>query len=355
MGEETLLLVKRGALHDRSVAVRPLAPLADGQALLRVDAFALTANTITYAAFGEMLGYWQFFPSGIEGVGRPPAWGFLDVVESRAPGLSAGQRLYGYAPIGSHLIVQPERITPAGFVDASAHRAALPPVYNAYSLVQRREEKDEALQMLLAPLFTTSFVLDAQLAQHDLYGAGRVIVSSASSKTALGLAYLLHKNGVRVVGFTSPRNVSFCRALNIYADVKTYDEVGALDMAKAAYVDFAGSAAFRTAIHRRLGDAMTVDIGVGATDWDAAGPLPSDLPGPPAGFFFAPDVIRERVAEWGREGFDARLSQASAAFYAFARGWMQITHASGADAVLKAWDEGLAGTIAADAGTILRL
>lgn len=355
MAEETLLLVKRADLHDRAVAARPLAPLAEGQALLRVDAFALTANTITYAAFGEMLGYWRFFPSGIEGMGRPPAWGFLDVIESRAPGLRAGQRVYGYAPIGSHVIVQPERVTPTGFVDASAHRAGLPPVYNAYSLVTRREEKDEALQMLLAPLFTTSFVLDAQLAQHAEYGGERTIVSSASSKTALGLAYLLHQRGARVLGFTSPRNVAFCKALNIYDDVKTYDEVGALDAAKSAYVDFAGSAAFRTALHRRLGDAMTVDIGVGATDWDAAGALPDDLPGPPAGFFFAPDVIRERVAEWGREGFDARLAQASASFYAFARDWMNITHHEGAEAVLKAWDAGLEGTIAADAGMILRL
>ena len=36
--------------------------LDDGQALLRVSRFALTANNVTYAVVGEAMSYWTFFP-----------------------------------------------------------------------------------------------------------------------------------------------------------------------------------------------------------------------------------------------------------------------------------------------------
>ena len=39
-------------------------PLAQGQVRLRVERFALTANTVTYATTGDTLGYWDFFPTG---------------------------------------------------------------------------------------------------------------------------------------------------------------------------------------------------------------------------------------------------------------------------------------------------
>jgi len=47
--------------RTRSVEATP-AGLADGEARLRVDAFGLTANNVTYAAAGDLVGYWTFFP-----------------------------------------------------------------------------------------------------------------------------------------------------------------------------------------------------------------------------------------------------------------------------------------------------
>lgn len=353
MTRETMLLVKRGDLRTHRIAERDAPALEDGQALLRVDAFALTANTITYAAFGEMMRYWDFFPAPETGDGRPPAWGFCDVLESRAPGVSVGDRFYGYVPFGSHLIVAPARVDANGFVDGSAHRQALPPVYNGYTRVARADAADEAMRMLLAPLFTTSFVLDAQQAQHDQFGASRVLLSSASSKTAIGLAYLLLARGVPVIGLTSPGNVDFCRSLNIYADVREYADASKLDRATTAYVDFAGSAALRQTLHAHLQDALKADIMVGATDWDAGGPLPQDLPGVAPEFFFAPDVIRERVAEWGRSEFDRKLSAATKDFAAFARGWIKVKRSTAGDAE-RLWADAVEGRIAPDEGVILR-
>ena len=56
---------------------------------LKTERFALTANNITYAAFGEAMKYWQFFPAD-EGFGCIPVWGFATVVESRCTGITPG-------------------------------------------------------------------------------------------------------------------------------------------------------------------------------------------------------------------------------------------------------------------------
>jgi hypothetical protein len=58
----------------------------------------LTTNNITYAAFGDALGYWQFFPTGEAGWGHMPVWGFADVAASQAPGIEPGERFFGFFP-----------------------------------------------------------------------------------------------------------------------------------------------------------------------------------------------------------------------------------------------------------------
>src|SRR3954454_21774604 len=100
------------------------APLNDGEARLRVERFGFTANNVTYAAFGEQMGYWRFFPAE-DGWGRIPVWGFGAVVESQAPGIDPGDRFYGYFPMASTATLRPQP-TASGFEDAAGHRASLP-------------------------------------------------------------------------------------------------------------------------------------------------------------------------------------------------------------------------------------
>src|SRR5688500_3006497 len=80
------LEVKRNDLRTVRWNDDPTAELEDGQARLRVDQFALTANNVTYAVFGEAMSYWQFFPAE-GGWGRVPVWGFADVEASHVEGL----------------------------------------------------------------------------------------------------------------------------------------------------------------------------------------------------------------------------------------------------------------------------
>ena len=114
------LEVDRTDLHRTRVLDDPAAELPAGAARLRIDAFALTSNNITYAAFGDALQYWNFFPSR-ENWGRVPVWGFAEVVESGDAQLALGRRVYGYFPMATELVVEPGRFDARGFRDMSAY------------------------------------------------------------------------------------------------------------------------------------------------------------------------------------------------------------------------------------------
>ena len=204
--------VRRDDLRDCRLVEGPEITPEPGEVVLRVDRFALTANNVTYAVAGESMSYWNFFPAE-GGWGRIPVWGFADVAESRCDGIREGERFYGYYPMSTHLLVRPEAVKPSSFIDAMPNRAPLPAAYNQYRAVAHDRAytaEGEAAQMILQPLFTTSFLIDDFLADNDFFGARRVVLASASSKTAYGLAFLLaRRQGCEVVGLTSRANAAF--------------------------------------------------------------------------------------------------------------------------------------------------
>jgi hypothetical protein len=322
--------------------------LLDGQARLRVDAFGLSANNITYAKFGEAMSYWSFFPAE-DGWGRVPVWGFAEVSESRQPQLETGTRVYGYLPPSSEFVLDAARVDARGFVDASPHRAQLPSAYNSYARTDADpvyDEGHEDEQMLLRPLFFTSYLIDDFLEDSELFGAGTVVLSSASSKTASALAFLLSRRaGVEVVALTSARSVDFARGLGVYDHVIPYESIGELPSERSVYVDMAGDAAVRDAVHGHYRDQLAHSAVVGATHHDRMGELPDGLPGPRPMFFFAPDRVAKRSADWGREGLEQRLSDAWRPYLEWTGTWLEVLHGEGPDAVEGAYLDLLDGRI----------
>lgn len=346
-------------------------PLAEGEARLRIDGFALTSNNITYAAFGEAMKYWEFFPSGDAAWGNIPVWGFAEVVESRAEGVAVGERCYGYWPMGCYLVVQPARVGKQGFVDGAVHRAALPAIYN----VLQRCAADpgyvaahEAQQALLRPLFTTSFLIDDFLDDSAFFGATQVLLSSASSKTAYGTAFCLAQRrgqpgAPRVVGLTSDANLDFCRSLGCYDQVLSYAQLGSMPSGTpSVYVDFAGNAALRRRIHEHFGDALRYSCAVGGTHWDELGGG-NDLPGPRPTLFFAPAQGAKRSAPppqgWGAAELQRRIGMAWSAFMQPvndpAAPWLRVRTARGPEAVRQACLALLDGKVDARDGLMLSL
>lgn len=320
----------------RLASTVPLEP-GPGQAVLRTEHVGLTANNVTYAVLGDVMRYWEFFPAP-EGQGHVPLWGFAEVSASRADGLVEGDRVYGYLPTASHLLVTPGTVRQGGFRDTAEHRAPLAAVYNSYVPAQRGQDD---LQVLFRPLFMTSFMLADWLADAGP-AAEQVVLSSASSKTAYGTAFALRDTGARVVGLTSAGNVDFTNALGVYDEVLAYESVPELTEASTAYVDVAGSAPLRRAVHARLSEQVVRDVVVGIAQGQPGGD-PGPLEGARPTMFFAPDQIAKRGQDWGPGGVDQKFGEAWGEFASWVAPQIDVLAGEGPGALETAWKAVVAG------------
>ncbi len=360
----TTFVVDRRDLRSTRWLDRPASPLADGAVRMRINRFALTSNNVTYAAFGEAMHYWDFFPTGDPATGCIPVWGFADVAESRCHGVKPGERFYGYWPMADEVVLEPARAGAAGFVDAAAHRRELPGIYNHYlrcAADPLYRTEDESMLALLRPLYTTSFLIDDFLADNAWFGAQTLLVSSASSKTAYGLGFCLSQRRgsapVTSLGLTSAGNVAFTRSLGCWDEVVPYDALDRVPCERPAlYVDMSGDAALRAAVHRRWQDRLTYSCSVGGTHWEALGGG-KGLPGPRPVLFFAPAQGKKRADEWGAAEFHKRVAASWHAFLSTVSSasspWLTVVERAGRDAVESTYVALLEGTVPAAEGRVL--
>ncbi len=336
--------------------------LADGEALLTVDHFAFTANNITYAALGKGFKYWDFFPVQAPW-GQIPVWGFADVTASRHPEIKTGSRVYGYLPMANQLVVKPGKVSKSSFLDTAEHRQHLALAYNQYLFTQTDpayRPEHEALQMLLRPLLITSFLLDDFLAAQDFFGADQIVLTSASSKTALGLAFMLqHQRQARgkqltITALTSPGNVSFVDSLGYYDRVVSYDAIDQLEADQSTVsVDFAGNSDVLTALHTHFGEQMRFSSLVGAAHWDQRGGN-RNLPGAKPEVFFAPGYWEKRGKELGNAVLMQRFAELWSPLVASVESWMTVSTLEGQEAMRQAYLDTLHGNIRPDQGLILK-
>lgn len=353
------LLVKKAALAETTMMAAKLPEIGEGEIELKVDLFSLTANNITYGAFGDFLKYWQFYPAPDAAWGRVPVWGFATVTASKSDSAKVGERVYGYLPMSTLFRLKPGARRHGGFADESPHRAGLAPVYNGYTFntddpLYARDT--EALQVLFRPLFITSFLIDDFLADNEYYGASQVVFSSASAKTSYAAAQLLKARGdVKVIGLTSPGNVAFTKELGFYDRVVPYGEIGSLDgSVSTVFVDIAGDAGVRAATHRQFVENLKYSCAVGATHWDA--PRPDEkLPGPQPQMFFAPSIVQKRIADWGGPGFQQRVGEAWRGFLPTAARTTNVVEGVGLEAAAKVFADLATGKTWPSDGHVIRL
>lgn len=352
------LWVERAQLREAKLVQRSAVPLIEGQVRVAIDKFALTANNISYGVSGDMIGYWKYFPAE-EAWGKIPVWGFGDVVESRSGDIAVGERLWGFFPMASEVILTPGKVKESQFTDQTPHRVALPALYNDYMRTKNDPPQMKAFEdarCALFPLFATSFILYDYLVANAFFDAEEVVVGSVSSKTGYGLAYLVRNDkaaGKRVVGLTSPGNVAFVETLGVCDTIAPYDAIGALGNGrKIAFVDMSGAGATITAVHRRFGANVVESCLVGATHWEADRTR-GELPGAKPTFFFAPAHIARRTAEWG-EGVFMQKAMAAATGVVFAvAGKVDIVHKNGANEVHQAYLDMLDNKISPRMGLML--
>lgn len=358
MSDQTSSLwVKKADLPQSEWRATPAPELADGQILLEIEKYALTANNITYAAVGDGFGYWNFFPTGDADWGIVPVWGFAKVVASKQDGIAVGERVYGYLPMASHLVVSPGNVTDAGFVDHSEHRQGLAIIYNQYHRLGMDEGQMEDERALYQPLFTTSFLIEDMMRKAEWFGAEAVLLTSASSKTALGLA-MVAKNlspDIKRIGLTSAGNKAFVEETGLYDEVLTYDDLSSADASQAIVsVDFAGNSALLSAIHSHWDANLKFSSMVGATHFEERTGR-GELKGPEPVMFFAPTVAESLMKEVGPATFRAMVDEQFAAFVANVANHLSVEHLSGQDALQSAYLEMLANKVAPNRGLICAL
>jgi hypothetical protein len=241
------------------------------------------------------------------------------------------------------------------------HRAEKAPVYNRYVRLAADPGYNRANDgnvAIFRPLLVTGFLIDDFLTENGFFGARSVVLSSASSKTALGLAFLLsehRENRCTIVGLTAPRNLDFVKKTGYYDHALPYEELNTLQRySPIALIDFAGNGDIVEQLHHHLSDSLRYSASVGISHWNKVS-SPKDLPGPAPEFFSAPACARKRMAEWGATEFQSRTSEAMRRFTGSVATWFRVIERSGQNEIQAVYQAVIEGKANPAEGYLLSL
>lgn len=352
MADQWDLVVDRDKPAVSEVREASPAPLEPGEVRLAVEKFGLTTNNATYARFGDdsVIPFWRAFP-GPEGYGRVPVWGYARVVESRHPGVAVGARYFGYLPMSTHHVVAPDPVA-RGFADISPQREFLHPWYRTYELAPDGSDDRWAL---LHPVYPAAFNLADLLERQAAQGARSVLISSASSKVAIGLVEELAERRVELPAVGLTRHTAFVERLGRYDKAVPYEALSSISLASpAVFVDLTGDASLRTAVCTRFASELCHTALVGFTHSTASVLPPPNLGGPEPGVFFAPAVEMEAIAEEGADAYYGRYAESERRFVDHTASWLTIRTGQGPEAIIAAFRSVLSGDQPPDVGSVLR-
>lgn len=364
---------KKHLESTRIATVNLQKPLAENEVILKVDKFALTANNISYGIAGDSLGYWRFFPTqellaenseANSHWGRLPVMGFADVVASANSQIEVGERVWGFMPMATHVKILAGRIHNGGFSDISPYREGLAPLYSAFERVKSNpfySARNEDFEILVRGLFTTSWLVDDYMDDNQYFGASQYLITSASSKTSIALAFSIKQRGkCPAIGITSANNMQFVESLGCYDHVISYDEVSSLNSdIPSIVVDMAGSKKTLTAIHCHFNEQLRYSCRIGATHHSEMLPADltsaNDLPGAVPTFFFAPTQLKKRVTDWGQNETMKQIGLSLLSYIEFCRTIVTIHHTTDKDELNAIYQEVLSGKADASIGQIVSL
>ncbi len=351
-------LVHQTTLQETKFSESPAPNISTGEVLFKVEKYFLSSNNITYALIGHKMKYWHFFPTDAP-FGIIPVWGFAKVVASKSESVALGDRFFGYLPMSTFLKVSVGKNTPQGFSDQSKHRAALPALYNFYTkadAVGKMQEKQENYGLITRTLFPTAFLLYQFLKDANFYKAEQVLLSSASSKTALGLAYLLRKNqegdGKKIIGLTSPGNVDFVRSTGYYDQVIAYPDLEQeLSPTPSVFFDLAGNAQYLYHLQDLLQDQLAYACRVGFTHWDAP---PVSTERPPTPVFSTAEYLPKVYQKWGIAKTHQLIMTELAAYSQNMAAWMALSKIEDQEALAGLYQDLLQGKADPQKGYIVQ-
>jgi len=275
-----------------------------------------------------------------------------------------GERVFGYFPPANFLIVDPVKVSTSSFSDGKEHRKELPPVYNNYVRLNAENDYDKSMddiRALLFPLHITAFCLCDALEEQSYEGASQVLIVSASSKTAIGLAQGLAETdeSPNIVGLTSSDNLQFVESLGCYDQVISYNDLESINNASSMMVDMSSNQEVLSAVQNQLKGDLLKCLTVGMTHWDKRGSANEALAKAElqdrTEFFFAPAHIQKRIRDWGHEGYAEKTNAFMAKRAEQSNDWMQIKRIKGLDNFSETYKEVVAGNINPNEGIIVEV
>ncbi|KAJ2927166.1 hypothetical protein H1R20_g9952, partial [Candolleomyces eurysporus] len=311
-----------------------LAAVPENHVVIKVDRFGFSANNVTYQALGEHphFRYFDFHPAPTPELARThgliPVWGFGTVVASTHSKIHVGERIYGYLAPTRYLVV------PVSKSDVNKHafyvpRPHLPEDRRPYNQILRCSadpqytpgDEPEDLTMLYRPLFWTSYWCEDWLHSTGSYNTSNggklsILISSASSKTAFSLAYLVQKRiragelpNVTVVGLTSKRNLGFTQRLGLYNGVYEYDsfikaQAFQGDVSRRwLYIDVAGNADLNERVKTHFASPARVgrivkNVSLGATNLAPSASANEDMSWSHNAFNTSSAVVDDPTIRW---------------------------------------------------------
>ncbi|MDF2829082.1 MAG: hypothetical protein K0R01_2365 [Mycobacterium sp.] len=315
----------------------PLPPRRPGVVILAVERFSVAANNLGYVLVNDVLKTLEAFPSPSRDRARIPVWGIAEVVAADPTVAAVGTRVAGFLPMATRVAVRAEN-TDIGLLSVDEGRVGMLPIYRR--LVPLPDESDSAggdVETVLLPVHPFAALLAADVVAS---GVRRVVVSSASSRSASALSRLLVGAGVTVVGLTSPGHRAAAETFGVYDRVLGYDEVDRLDPSDGTtYVDVAGSPDVTGAVHDRLGRHLVTSIGVGGTH---ARSSPSGS-GPPLAMFNTGDREVELTRERGWPAVQSLYDAARSDLVPWASGWLRVQTVTGLNSTAPVWRDIVAG------------
>lgn len=344
----TVLEVPRDAPLTQSRLVTSSLPDPDpGGVVLAVERFGVSSNNVSYALLGDLLGHWKPFPAA-PGWGRVPVWGTARVLAGDPAVASPGTRLAGYLPMATSVAMR-ATAGPFGIEDTSPERADMLPLYGRMHRIDSGVWNDQhaGVEVTLLPVTPAAALLARDLTEA---GVQAVVVSSASSRTALALSRLLRVAGVRTTGLTSTARIATVTGLDAYDQLLPYEQVAALPReASTTYVDIAGDSDITRAVHQRMGNALDRSVGFGGSHLSVTGPtaLRPDpaLPGPQPVRFSAGARQVELGDELGRAAVEVIEAQAREILLPWFSGWLRVETVTGLDAARNAWERVARGDV----------
>ncbi len=307
----------------------------NNEILLEIKCLSLTANNISYAITGEKLGYWDFFPNNNEiennkfsDFGKIPAWGFAKVIQSKNDHIQENEVFYGYFPFAQYVKLEAQTVSKYGFLDTSTHRQSLPAIYNFYVNTANDvlyKVNNLPFQATFRPLFTTAFLLDNFLLDNNFFEAQNIILTSASSKTSLALAFLLKERKQlannektislfpNIIGLTSAKNQNFVENTKLYDKTILYENLDEISKKeKICVVDFAGNLSLHEKLYDYFEENLVYNCLVGASHWENTTKNEEQKnPNHKKGkFFFAPTHAKKYIETFGNTIFHENIANA---------------------------------------------